>query len=229
MTVPPSELGSRGSAFWDHSVAAFERDRHEQELLTQVCRLLDRADALKAEVDEHGMMVESRWGRRPNPAIAEERQCSLALGDLVRGRVVVAGDPVGLAGSGSEGGEGAVGSPRRRWRVVRVRRPQSADAVVEGAVPECLRAGRCIEVWAPGSADPFFVAFQAWGQARSLCFERQGSGRGRRRGGRTRSDVRGRRGRTQRSSGRTPITWPRRWPVVACPSAGVLPRHQRSG
>ena len=84
LTAVPGGLGRRGLAFWDHAVAAFELDQHEQELLQQVCRLLDRADALREEVAEHGaVLVTARGDRRPHPAIAEERQVSLAIGRLL--------------------------------------------------------------------------------------------------------------------------------------------------
>jgi DNA-binding transcriptional MerR regulator len=84
LTPAPGGLGGRGQAFWDHAVATFELDQHEQELLQQVCRLLDRADALQAEVAAHGVvLVSARGDRRPHPAISEERQVSLAIGRLL--------------------------------------------------------------------------------------------------------------------------------------------------
>lgn len=93
LTVVPDGLARRGQAFWDHAVAEFELDQHEQELLVQVCRLLDRADQLKAEVDRFGLMLDSPSGlRRPNPAVAEERQVSLALGRLLGQLEVPAAD-----------------------------------------------------------------------------------------------------------------------------------------
>ncbi|GAB2820608.1 hypothetical protein GCM10022221_18170 [Actinocorallia aurea] len=77
-------MGERGQAFWDHATGTFDLDRHELELLTQVCRMMDRADALQAEILETGpMVVTSRGDRRPNPAIGEERQISLAVGRLL--------------------------------------------------------------------------------------------------------------------------------------------------
>jgi hypothetical protein len=84
LTPVPDGLASRGQAFWDHATSAFELDRHEQELLTQVCRLLDRADALRVDIEQYGVvLVSSRGDRRPNPAVAEERQVSLAVGRLL--------------------------------------------------------------------------------------------------------------------------------------------------
>ncbi|WP_147375345.1 helix-turn-helix domain-containing protein [Jiangella rhizosphaerae] len=84
LTPVPSGLSARGEAFWAHAIAVFELDAHEQELLTQVCRLLDRADALRDAVEQDGVIVTTpRGDRRPNPAIAEERQVSLAIGRLL--------------------------------------------------------------------------------------------------------------------------------------------------
>jgi hypothetical protein len=82
LTVPG--LGDRGNAFHAWAVSAFDFEVHEHELLLQVCRLLDRLDELEADIAERGPMVDTRFGeRRPNPAVAEERQLSLALGRLL--------------------------------------------------------------------------------------------------------------------------------------------------
>src|SRR4051794_10802227 len=64
----PDALGARGSAFWVHALDAFDLDRHEQELLVQVCRLLDRLDALRAAVEADGTVVTTARGVRVHPA-----------------------------------------------------------------------------------------------------------------------------------------------------------------
>jgi hypothetical protein len=116
LTSVPGGLAARGLSFWQHATTAFEMDRHEQELLMQVCRLLDRADALQAEVDALGPMVEtSRGDRRPNPAIAEERQCSLALGRLLALLEIPAEDERSSPRSGWS--RRAQGAAQVRWGV----------------------------------------------------------------------------------------------------------------
>jgi hypothetical protein len=79
VTAVPDGLGPRGHAFWSDALDAFELDRHEEELLTQVCRLLDRLDALRAAVDDDGVMLDMRV----HPAVSAERQLSVALGRLL--------------------------------------------------------------------------------------------------------------------------------------------------
>ncbi|MGH3774701.1 MAG: helix-turn-helix domain-containing protein [Pseudonocardiaceae bacterium] len=95
---PAADLDARGQAFWDHVTAEFELDAPEQELLRQVCRVMDRCDALRAEVVSHGATVTGpRGDRRPNPALAEERQQSLTLGRLLAQLQLPAEDGATLA------------------------------------------------------------------------------------------------------------------------------------
>jgi hypothetical protein len=115
LTAVPSGLGLRGQAFWDYAAATFEFDRHEQELLTQVCRLLDRADALCADIADHGVvLVTSQGNRKPNPALAEERQVSLTLGRLLAQLELPADD--GSAGMVSPTTARARRAAQTRWR-----------------------------------------------------------------------------------------------------------------
>jgi hypothetical protein len=84
LTPVPAGLQTRGQAFWAHATSTFGFDQHEQEVLQQVCRLLDRADSLQAVILADGVMTEDRFGQaKPHPAVGEERQVSLALGRLL--------------------------------------------------------------------------------------------------------------------------------------------------
>lgn len=84
LTAVPDGLGPRGADFWRHTQEAYELDRDETELLVQACRLLDRADELRADVAEHGVMLTGPRGSRvANPALAAERAVSLAVGKLL--------------------------------------------------------------------------------------------------------------------------------------------------
>src|SRR5262245_23003810 len=56
VTSVPDDIGPRGSAFWADAVAVCAFDRHELELLTQACRLLDRAAESRAIVARDGVM-----------------------------------------------------------------------------------------------------------------------------------------------------------------------------
>lgn len=93
-----SDLGARGRSFYLDVTTEFEMDRAERELLAQVCRLLDRLDELRAAIAADGLMVESSRGASVNPAVGEERQCSLALGRLLAQlQVPAAGESTAIA------------------------------------------------------------------------------------------------------------------------------------
>jgi Phage terminase, small subunit len=82
--TPAKTSSSRGQAFRTHVLDTFNLDQAELELLEQVCRLLDHADALQAAIEADGVMVTTSQGdRRPNPAIAVARSTSLAIGRLL--------------------------------------------------------------------------------------------------------------------------------------------------
>lgn len=84
LTTLTPQLGHRGQSFWAFVQDTYDLTRQEVEVLTQVCRHLDAADQLQAEVDLHGPMVTTPTGlRRPNPALAEIRQVSAAIGRLI--------------------------------------------------------------------------------------------------------------------------------------------------
>jgi hypothetical protein len=113
-------FGPRGAAFWTWAVETFEPERHEAELLRQACRLLDRLDALQAAVVEHGTMMHGeRGGLKPNPAIGEERQVSLALGRLLAQLDIP--DEDGDAGIVSPTSARASKAARSRWNTVQAR------------------------------------------------------------------------------------------------------------
>lgn len=121
LTVAPNGFAARGGAFWAHATETFELDRHEQELLVQVCRLLDRADALQAVIVAEGPMVTTARGEtRAHPAVVEERQVSLALGRLLAQlEIPASGDEPGLRSPRSAR---AAKAARVRWDLHDARR-----------------------------------------------------------------------------------------------------------
>ncbi len=81
---PPRGLAARGRAFWRDVAAVYELERPHLEVLREVCRLLDRLDALAAVVARDGEVVRGSTGQpRLHPALAEQRQTALALGRLL--------------------------------------------------------------------------------------------------------------------------------------------------
>jgi len=83
-TKQPTGLGPRGRAFWRDTVAAYDLERAELELLAETCRTLDEIDELVVALDRDGMTVPGSAGQtRTHPAINEVRQHRLALGRLL--------------------------------------------------------------------------------------------------------------------------------------------------
>lgn len=117
LTPVPGGLGARGQAFWDHTVGAFELDQHEQEVLTQVCRLLDVCDLLQAKVDEDGVTTTSPSGVvKTHPALVELRQSSLAVSRMLSQLEVPSEDEQGGASGVATGwSQRASRAAHARW------------------------------------------------------------------------------------------------------------------
>ncbi|WP_127475042.1 terminase [Microbacterium sulfonylureivorans] len=80
----PDGLGVRGAKFWLSLTADMEFDAKESEVLLEVCRTLDRIDALAAAVDADGTMITGSMGQRVlHPAVGELRQQQAAFVRLV--------------------------------------------------------------------------------------------------------------------------------------------------
>lgn len=81
---PPSGLGTRGRKFWRDTVRLYDFDTAEQQLLVEVCRTLDRLDALEAVVAQDGPTITGSMGQTiVHPAIGEARQQRVVLARLV--------------------------------------------------------------------------------------------------------------------------------------------------
>ena len=76
----PEGFGPRGKAFHDAVIAQLELEAHENELLTEACRALDRLDRLHEAIQRHGMLTPDG---RIAPAVTEARQQQLTLARLV--------------------------------------------------------------------------------------------------------------------------------------------------
>jgi len=59
LTPVPESPRSRGEAFAEHVLGTFDLDEADQQVLEQVCRLLDRADALRTAIDADGVVITS--------------------------------------------------------------------------------------------------------------------------------------------------------------------------
>lgn len=70
----PNHLRARGRNFWDRTLADFDLDHGEMELLAEACRTLDGLDALAAAVERDGVTVKGSMGQtQVHPAITEAR------------------------------------------------------------------------------------------------------------------------------------------------------------
>lgn len=80
----PVGLGPRGSGFWDATVGEFDLTRSELELLTEVCRVMDRLELLDVAVRADGAMVVGSAGQWVlNPALTEARGQQATLHRLI--------------------------------------------------------------------------------------------------------------------------------------------------
>jgi hypothetical protein len=69
MFEPPRPLGAHGRALWDCVQSEYRiGDSAGVELLLQACTMLDRAEALAAEIATTGFML----GSRANPLVRDE-------------------------------------------------------------------------------------------------------------------------------------------------------------
>src|SRR5262249_7918429 len=73
--VPARKLGREGQDLWNRIMSEYDvKDAHGIEKLTAACEALDRATALKSEIEKSGYMIESKGGLRENPLIRNELQ-----------------------------------------------------------------------------------------------------------------------------------------------------------
>lgn len=80
----PAGLGTRGRRFWSDTVATFELERDELELLAEVCRTLDEIEQLREAVSVHGAVTEGSRGQvRTHPALGELRMARSTLARLL--------------------------------------------------------------------------------------------------------------------------------------------------
>ena len=80
----PSGLAHRGGSFWRRRMAEFDFGDGEIELLVEICRALDEAEALHRVVVEQGSTVAGSRGQiTAHPCLSELRQTRLMLGRLL--------------------------------------------------------------------------------------------------------------------------------------------------
>src|SRR6516162_3841357 len=73
---PPRSLGQAGRSLWDRITKDYElTDAGGMELLTLACQCLDRAEALRAQIDHDGEIQYVKNVPKAHPAIRDEINC----------------------------------------------------------------------------------------------------------------------------------------------------------
>ena len=81
----PSGLGRAGRSLWREVNAEFGLAPHESAILVQVCRCVDRLEAIEAELGRSPLLVTGSTGQpRANPLLAEWRMQARVLESLSR-------------------------------------------------------------------------------------------------------------------------------------------------
>jgi hypothetical protein len=93
----PSGLGKGGKALWRAVNAEFGLAPHESAILVQVCRCVDRLDAIEAELSGATLTVEGSTGQpKAHPLLAEWRAQARVLESLSRAlSIPLPGEDVG--------------------------------------------------------------------------------------------------------------------------------------
>ncbi|MFK0688021.1 hypothetical protein ACFX5Q_07425 [Mesorhizobium sp. IMUNJ 23033] len=84
--APPRPLGEHGRALWAsvHSQYSIE-DAAGVEFLVTACQALDRAEALKAQIDADGAVIRTKAGLKDHPGLKHETAArSLCIRTLAR-------------------------------------------------------------------------------------------------------------------------------------------------
>lgn len=104
---PPKGSGRSGRKLWTAIMSELDLDTHEELLLLQAIRAVDRLDLMAVELENAPLTVQNSKGDMvAHPLIVESRQQSLTLARLMASLRL----PSGL----SEGGEDDLDRPQRR-------------------------------------------------------------------------------------------------------------------
>jgi hypothetical protein len=80
----PRGLGNAGSRLWRALASEFVLEVHEELLLIQACRTVDRLDSMAAELSTAPLTVTNHRGDQvPHPLLTESRQQSIVLTRLL--------------------------------------------------------------------------------------------------------------------------------------------------
>ncbi len=72
----PRGLSEESKGFWRAVVAEYNLEAHHLSILERACEQLDRLRQAQAAIEEHGVLIEGRFGLKQNPAIAMARDAT---------------------------------------------------------------------------------------------------------------------------------------------------------
>jgi len=79
-TVAPRHLGKTAAAFYRHVVDSFHLDKHHIQILIRACEALDRCEAAREAIAEHGLIYTDVHGNpRKRPEVSIEADSRLAF------------------------------------------------------------------------------------------------------------------------------------------------------
>ena len=74
--TPPRPLGNDGAGLWNAITSSYDiSDEGGREILAQACAALDRAEALRAQIDSDGEILRTKTGLRDHPGLRHELAC----------------------------------------------------------------------------------------------------------------------------------------------------------
>jgi hypothetical protein len=74
--APPRSLDKPGLSLWNSIQTEYDiSDSGGAEMLLQACGALDRAEALRAEIDKDGEIIRTRSGIKVHPGVKDELAC----------------------------------------------------------------------------------------------------------------------------------------------------------
>ena len=111
----PDGLADAGAALWGAVAGVLKLEEHEALKLLQLCRAADLLDALQAEIDRDGVVIDSPQGRKAHPAAVELRQQRVAFARLLSDMQL----PAGLADAAKKKATKTAGQPQQRRPAVK--------------------------------------------------------------------------------------------------------------
>jgi hypothetical protein len=82
---PPAPSDLQGSVeLWMAVVTGWALDADELVVLAEACRAADRVTQCREIIDEQGLLVDGRYGRRQNPLLGVERDNRIVTSRLLR-------------------------------------------------------------------------------------------------------------------------------------------------